>query len=208
MEKVEKLHRGARRKARTREKLLAASQKLIASKGLNSVSIQSITEAADVGLGTFYNHFESKTDVLKTIAEDYLYRYGKELDQLIADLDDPAEVVSVSYRYTLAQALDNKSFPILQQMPVAFVLDKIAQRALADIKVGLKTKRFNVDNLNAFMSFISSMGLGVMDHYARGILSQEDAEHTTVYYLRLLGVDEREANALVAKPMPTAKQQT
>lgn len=202
MGKTEKLDRGARRKARTREKLLIASKNLLASKGLHSISIQSITEAADVGLGTFYNHFESKSDVLNAIAEDYLRRYIEELDQLVDGLIDPAEIVSVSYRYTLAQSLDKKSFPILQQMPLSYLIDRIAQRASADIERGLKAKRFRVDNLKAFMSFVSSMLLGVMDHYARGILSKQDAEHTTVYYLRLLGVNEKEAETLVSKPMP------
>ena len=52
------------------------------------------------------------------------------------------------------------------------------------------------------------MLLGVMDHYAQGLLSQEDAEHTTVYYLRLLGIEAIEANSLVSKPLPKLKHKT
>src|SRR5262245_42665756 len=52
--------RGARRKRETREKLLRAAFRLIAERGVDGVAINEITEAADVGFGSFYNHFESK----------------------------------------------------------------------------------------------------------------------------------------------------
>ena len=52
--------RGARRKRETRARLLDAALRLMAQKGMEGVAINEITEAADVGFGSFYNHFESK----------------------------------------------------------------------------------------------------------------------------------------------------
>ncbi|EUC21006.1 regulatory protein TetR, partial [Burkholderia sp. BT03] len=52
--------RGARRKRETRGRLLDAALRLMAEKGMEGVAINEITEAADVGFGSFYNHFESK----------------------------------------------------------------------------------------------------------------------------------------------------
>lgn len=205
IEKKSTLDRGGRRKAKTRAKLLQASKKLLSVRGLDKVSIKDITDEADVGLGTFYSHFDSKNKLLRAIADDYLKRYNLELDKIIEGLSDPAEIVCVSYKFTLAQALDKFAFSILQQLPGDYLRNRISERASADIEIGMKTGRLKTDNINAFMSFASSMLLGVMDHYARDILSQEDAEHTAVYYMRLLGVDEDEAIALVAKPMPNQK---
>ncbi len=45
-----------RRKAQTRAALISAAQGFIAAGNLN-VPIGEITQAADVGLGSFYNHF-------------------------------------------------------------------------------------------------------------------------------------------------------
>jgi len=45
-----------RRKARTRGALIAAAREMLASRDPAEVSIQDITEAADVGFGSFYNH--------------------------------------------------------------------------------------------------------------------------------------------------------
>ena len=49
-----------RRKARTRQALIDAAVRLIADGRSERASIQEITEAADIGFGSFYNHFESK----------------------------------------------------------------------------------------------------------------------------------------------------
>ncbi len=49
-----------RRKARTRQALIDAAVQLIAEGRGERASIQEITEAADIGFGSFYNHFASK----------------------------------------------------------------------------------------------------------------------------------------------------
>ncbi len=48
-----------RRKARTRAALIRAAQTLIAQ-GRTNAPILEITQAADVGMGSFYNHFDTK----------------------------------------------------------------------------------------------------------------------------------------------------
>ena len=54
----EPVNRLERRKQRTRAALIQAAQALIAEGRLN-VPILEITQAADVGMGSFYNHFDS-----------------------------------------------------------------------------------------------------------------------------------------------------
>ena len=64
-----------RRKARTRAALVRAAQACIAAGQVN-VPILEITQAADVGLGSFYNHFESKEQLFQAAVEDALDAYG------------------------------------------------------------------------------------------------------------------------------------
>lgn len=49
---------------KTKEKIRKTSIKLFISKGLENVSIKDIAQAANVSVGSFYNYFESKLDVL------------------------------------------------------------------------------------------------------------------------------------------------
>src|SRR6188508_1462221 len=80
-----------RRKARTRAALIRAAQTLIAQ-GRTNVPILEITQAADVGMGSFYNHFESKELLFEAAVTEVLDRHGDILDACTADLDDPAEI--------------------------------------------------------------------------------------------------------------------
>ncbi len=63
--------RAARRPAQTRNPLplLDAAVQLMAEKGMEGGTINEITEAADVGFGSFYNHFESKEAIYAALLE-------------------------------------------------------------------------------------------------------------------------------------------
>src|SRR5271170_243277 len=56
--------RRERRKAETYERLMRAALKLFAAQGLEGTTVEQITEAADVGKGTFFNYFPTKEHVL------------------------------------------------------------------------------------------------------------------------------------------------
>lgn len=58
------------RGARTRQKLLSAAESVFAALGYHEASIVKITEAADVGQGTFYLYFESKKQVFDELVID------------------------------------------------------------------------------------------------------------------------------------------
>ena len=64
-------HRGrrARRQAETRARILHAALDLFARQGFFSTTVEQITEAADVGKGTFFNYFPSKEHVLAGFGE-------------------------------------------------------------------------------------------------------------------------------------------
>ena len=61
--------RRERRGAETRLRLFRCALQLIAARGFPNVTVEDITEAADVGKGTFFNYFETKDHVLGVMAE-------------------------------------------------------------------------------------------------------------------------------------------
>src|SRR5579862_8205794 len=61
--------RRQRRAAETRIRLFRCALALIAERGLPNVTVEDITEAADVGKGTFFNYFDTKDHVLGVMAE-------------------------------------------------------------------------------------------------------------------------------------------
>src|ERR1700741_1181628 len=61
--------RRARRTAETRERLFRSALDLFAKKGFAETTVEDITEAADVGKGTFFNYFPSKDHILLAFGE-------------------------------------------------------------------------------------------------------------------------------------------
>src|SRR5260370_41803988 len=56
--------RRQRRSAAIRERLFQAALQLFAEKGFAETTVEDITNAADVGKGTFFNYFPSKDHIL------------------------------------------------------------------------------------------------------------------------------------------------
>jgi AcrR family transcriptional regulator len=61
--------RRSRRSAELRERLFRAALNLFAEKGYVETTVEDITNAADVGKGTFFNYFPSKDHILIAFAE-------------------------------------------------------------------------------------------------------------------------------------------
>ena len=61
--------RRQRRSAETRERLFRSALELFGQKGFAETTVEDITEAADVGKGTFFNYFPSKDHILLAFGE-------------------------------------------------------------------------------------------------------------------------------------------
>jgi len=89
-----------RRKVRTRAALIAAGQQLI-REGLDAhASIQNITDLADVGFGSFYNHFATKDELYDAAIADSMTDYLEWLDEQLPPDADPAKRLYESVRLT------------------------------------------------------------------------------------------------------------
>lgn len=70
--------RHARRRLQTRNLLITSTLQLILEKGYDAISIQDITDRADLGRGTFYIHFKDKEDVVWTAFQDLFQELEQE----------------------------------------------------------------------------------------------------------------------------------
>jgi len=62
--------RHARRRLQTRKQLIETTMQLVLEKGYDSISIQDITDRADLGRGTFYIHFKDKEEIVWTVFQE------------------------------------------------------------------------------------------------------------------------------------------
>jgi len=80
--------RRQRHSAEIRERLFRAALKLFAERGFSETSVEDITEAADVGKGTFFNYFPSKDHILLAFGEMQLAKLEEAVSKARA-IDEP-----------------------------------------------------------------------------------------------------------------------
>ncbi|MEV6825973.1 TetR/AcrR family transcriptional regulator [Amycolatopsis sp. NPDC051102] len=195
-----------RRKARTRAALVRAAQALIAE-GKTAVPVLEITQAADVGLGSFYNHFETKEQLYQAAVEDALDVHGSLLDELTTDADDPALVFAQSFRLTgrLHRKHPELSKVLLHHgLELATSDSGLAPRARRDIEAAVRAGRFTVEDPELAMITVAGAALG-LGHLLHRRPERDDAETTdrvTEDLLRMLGLPAAEAHEICGRPLP------
>jgi AcrR family transcriptional regulator len=200
------VNRLERRKQRTRAALITAAQAFIAAGKLN-VPVLEITQAADVGMGSFYNHFESKEQLFDAAVAEVLDAHGALLDLLTADIDDPAETFACSFRLTgrLFRRRPQESQILLANGLSLLTSDRgLAPRALRDITEAVAAGRFRVDDPRLALAVAGGalMGLGKLMQDEPERDDALAADHVTADVLRLLGVPPQEADELCRRPLP------
>jgi AcrR family transcriptional regulator len=80
--------RRARRSAATRESLFRAALDLFALQGFAETTVEDITEAADVGKGTFFNYFPSKDHLLLAFSDMQIAKLQAAVDRVLQS-DEP-----------------------------------------------------------------------------------------------------------------------
>ena len=74
--------RRERRSAEIRERLFRSALQLFAQKGFAETTVEDITEAADVGKGTFFNYFPSKDHILLAFSDMQLAKLEQSINGL------------------------------------------------------------------------------------------------------------------------------
>ena len=197
--------RGGRRKQRNREKLVAAARTVMSRKGVDTTTIAEITDEADLGFGTFYNHFESKEEIVDEVLRVGLEALGASLDALTQDMEDAAVVLATSVRHVLAIPDRDPVFAwFVLRTPDASarVLQQLRHRAERDVERGVKAGRFRIYDSQSLAIALSGLLLEGSRAKLLGIASPEIDTHLSAYALRLLGIDEDEALALARAPLP------
>jgi AcrR family transcriptional regulator len=196
-----------RRKARTRQALIDAAVRLIAEGRGDRASIQEITDEADVGFGSFYNHFEGKEQLFQVASEEVLERWGRMIDRASAGISDPAELFAVGLRISGRLGWthpDIAGFLTGIGLEALDIPSGLAPRALRDIEAGQAAGRFTVSDAEIALSAVAGGLLGLLRLCQRHPERVHEAtvDQLAEALLRLLGIPAPEAARLVAHPLP------
>lgn len=197
--------RGQRRRERTRARILEAAERLMRERGVESVTIQDITEAADVGHGTFYVHFESKPLVLRPLIEELANRIHERVERLTRHDRDPARCLATGIRIALHAIAEDPiwNWYVFQSgTPFRQLGEGMGAPPVEDMRRGIESGRFRVRSVRATWCFIDGAMIGVLAAWDR--LDDDAAETTAELVLRSLGVPPDEAARIARQPLEPA----
>lgn len=200
----------ARKREKTRQSLVDAARSLVEEQGHERLSIQDITDRADVGLGTFYNYFDNKQMIFEAILGEIREQFEQRLSTLRSNLSDPASLIAATLQFCFTEALDNaewNDFLKKSGLEGEYLLLQSQDQCLFDIKTGAQRGRFKIDNPTFVANLIHGMARHTTLEIASGRLGREAIPDTTRYILRMLGLPELVAKAITQTPLPPVAAQ-
>jgi len=197
--------RGSRSRERTRRKLIDAAHRVIALKGFDSTTIEDITNSADVGFGTFYNHFTSKEDITKALFQDRAEEIGRVVDEINSHETDKAIAITYIQKVFLTRALHDPVwgwFIVRTQGTHQYMKEYYYDRAIQDIKTGVKQGRFTITATDAAARITLSALVGSMRSLLEGDAPKDMAEQTVECLMRMFGLSEDESKKISKCALP------
>ncbi|MEL6827947.1 MAG: TetR/AcrR family transcriptional regulator [Pseudomonadota bacterium] len=197
------LTRFERRKASTRAKIIEAAERLMRDRGGDAVTIQDITDAADVGHGTFYLHFKNKWDVLRPLIARLSEQVHEKVDQAARGTTDPALRQALGLRLLLRAIVADPLWSWYARSGMAFsrMVSEMGEPPTKDMTRGTASGRYSIIDLPVTLSFINGAVTGMIRSISDKNDVDEPIDHTVELILRVLGVGPDEAARIVREPL-------
>jgi AcrR family transcriptional regulator len=199
--------RHARRREQTRAKLVQAARTLFARQGVDNTRINDITDEADVGFGSFYNHFESKDAIVEAVLAETVAAQAEAIGAVSRQLEDPAEVIAAAHRHFVRRARSDPDWGwLLVRMEVSHnvMLAALGPFAMRDLRRGIEAGRLRVSDERIAMADAGGALLAVM----RAVLDRRAPRDADVHHaegvLRLFGLAPEDAAEVARRPLPPA----
>jgi AcrR family transcriptional regulator len=187
------IERGSGRRLRTRARLIEAARRLVATKGIEATPISEITDEAGVGVGSFYNHFETKEDLLEAVIADTFETHGAALDRIHAGKTDVAETFAQSIRLTVR---------LVDRDPIWGWFAVRTGMYVPQLRSSLGSRLARSYDAETTVAAIGGALLGVMRSKLTGDLPRDADRFLAEELLRLLGLPPDEAAEIAGRRLP------
>lgn len=101
--------RRERKKLQSRKAILDAAVEQFSQKGFKETSVADIMNAADLGIGTFYNYFQSKEEILVQLIQQMVTEVSEALQEL-REAERPADELLAAGCCITARFLDENRY--------------------------------------------------------------------------------------------------
>lgn len=201
------------RQRQTRIRLREVAHDLITSQGVAATTIQQITDAADIGFGTFYNYYPTKEALAGEVLDCLIHNIGLRNDLVTEALGetDPVRIVANSVRFVMRATVTDPLFHwwfehlelLVDRMRAGF-----GPFGLRDIQRAVDHGDYRIIAGNhdlAWSQLVWMMAVGASD-IIRGVHRLDDERAMVEGVLRVMGVDHAHAHAACDTDLPQAPE--
>lgn len=104
-----KLNKREAKKLKSKNTIIKSAIKLFGEKGLKDTSIADIMTDADLGIGTFYNYFQSKDELLNNLLTQIAFDIRQYFFKLTSEKNSQTQILEAIVIYS-AKVLDHNRF--------------------------------------------------------------------------------------------------
>lgn len=194
----------ARRRAKTRTRLLESALLVFAQKGPHAV-IDDVIVQAGMARGSFYNYFRTNGELLGEVASEINNELVRAIDPVVQRSDDPAERIACGARLLLHVVM---RFPLfgsfMARLPFPTANSSLlGLRFMArDVALGIAARRFRDISQRVASDLVIGVVLSAAYAVAREPQDGSYPDASVRALLRALGMSRREAARLAALPLP------
>lgn len=202
---------GGAKRERTQGQLVHAAVQVFSARGLAAATMQEIAQVAGVTAGTVYNHFSTKEALVERVALVLADTLSRAISESQAQTADAAERMSIGQRRYIWLASEAPAWALLLLDVVVAapaVLEGIQQYPLADVRLGVRQRKFKVPSEAAAMDAITGICMAAMRRVALGLAPPRHDVAAATLVLRALGMPPEQAAEVARRPLPPLGNRT
>ncbi|MBU6316612.1 MAG: TetR/AcrR family transcriptional regulator [Acidobacteria bacterium] len=197
------------RQRQTRIRLREVAHQLMTSQGVDATTIQRITDAADIGFGTFYNYYPTKEALAEDVLDCLINNLGQRNDLVTEVLGetDPVRIVANSVRFVMRETVTNPVYHWWFEhldLLVARMRAGFGPFGMRDIRRAVDHGVYHIVEANhslAWGQLVWMMACGAKDIIA-GVHDLADERAMVEGVLRVMGVDHHHAHLACDTELP------
>jgi AcrR family transcriptional regulator len=163
------VHLRDRLKQSVREEILAAAERIFSRDGLTTARMDAIAKEAGVAVGTLYNHFTDREELIRSLNESHRKQLLERVDQEVAKASPGAEEIEAVVRTVLEHLELHAPFQrILMESEqygisgIKSLMEELYERTQSVMKRIIKRGELRLDDAEHWPTLLFGMVRGVM----------------------------------------------
>jgi AcrR family transcriptional regulator len=193
------------KRERTRRQLFAAATAVLTERGVAAATLQQIADQAEVTIATVYNHFTSREALFQEVALWVADTLCRRISDSCIAVPDGSERMAIGNRRYLWLAEQSPRWAVLL-LDLAAASPALAGTTRgyveADLRLGIAQKAFKVVSIDAALDMVAGTIGQAMRSWAHGLAPAGHSEAVTTTVLVGLGMDRKDAQAIVRRRLP------